>query len=109
MLNRAYSLLTVKSVDEDRQTDRQRKVDAKAEERQQQLDDDRAAVCKLMAKYPNGASKTWIKQHCDVSGRRWPGVFAHMFQAGELVECEITVSNKKTPQPGYRLNTSESA
>ena len=99
--------VTVKSIDEARQTERQRKDDTKAGERAQKLEDDRAAICRLMAKHPAGKSKTWIRDHCGVSSGRWPGVFAAMFDAGELIECEVTVSNHKKPMPGYRLNTSE--
>jgi hypothetical protein len=98
--------VAVRTCDEVRQSNQRRKDDAKAAEQQEQLNADRAAVCRLMAKYPDGQSKTFIRDHSGC-GRRWPKVLAHMFQSGELIECEVYIHNKKTPITGYRLNTSE--
>ncbi len=89
------------SVTTGEQHEQQQKADARAAEERRQLDDDRELVFKLLRRHPGGQSKTFIKEHCGVSGRQFPKVFAAMFQAGELVECEIMVSNHKWS--GYRL------
>jgi hypothetical protein len=82
-------------------------ADRKQQERDtraaEQLNLDRSAVCKLLAKHPAGVTKTFIRDHCGVSGRRFPTVLAALYDAGEVVTCEVSVGNKKTPQTGYRL------
>jgi hypothetical protein len=99
-----YWHVDVHRIDEARDAAEQRRTEAKASESQRQLDDDRMAICQLLVKHPGGRSKTFIRDHCGVSGRRWPAVFAAMYQAGELIECEVTIGNKKSPQTGYRLS-----
>lgn len=97
--------LTVNKADEAREAAQERKASAKATAAQSELEADREKVCRLLAKYPNGASKTFIRDHCGVSSRRWLATFAAMFDDEELVPCEIKVSNQKTPRAGYKLNT----
>ncbi len=82
-----------------------RKEDAKTELQQKQLNEDRERVCRLLAKHPEGKSKTFIRDHCGVSSRRWPATFAAMYEADELVECEVQIGNKKLPVTGYKLTT----
>jgi hypothetical protein len=100
--------VAVDKADAARDAAAERKAQAKESDYQRLFADDRTKVCRLLAKHADGKSKTFIRDHCGVSSRRWPSVFAAMFEAGDLVECEIIVSNKKTPQPGYRLNVTES-
>lgn len=80
-----------------------RKRQEKDAQAAEQLALDRSAVCKFLAQHPEGVTKTFIRDHCGVSGRRFPAVLAAMYDAGEVVTCEVTVGNKKTPQAGYRL------
>jgi hypothetical protein len=96
---------TIQRSDEARDALEQRKADAKSIKQQEQHEADCTAICRLLAKHPNGASKTFIRDHCQISGRRFPFVLAAMLEAGQLVDCEVTVGNKKQPQPGFKLNS----
>jgi hypothetical protein len=84
--------------------ERERQQEAKQAE---QLQADIAKVCRLMAKHPSGVTKTFVRDHCGVSGRRFKDVFQSMYEAEQVVGCEVHVGNKKTPQQGYKLNSEE--
>jgi hypothetical protein len=89
----------------------QRKADEAAERENAQLTLDRKSVCRVLAKsqYANGMTKTAIRTRAGISHRRWDGVLATMLDDGDLVECEVVVSNHKTPQTGYRLSKTGAA
>jgi hypothetical protein len=95
----------VTKADEARDAAQERKATAKATAAKSELDADRAKVCRFMVKHPDGLSRTFIRDHCGVSSRRWLATFSAMFDAEELLPCEIKVSNQKTPRDGYKLNT----
>lgn len=99
--------VTVAKASEAKHAAQQRKSEAKAEMAAEQLEIDRTAVCRVLAKHPSGTTKTAVREACGVSSRRFPTVFASMVDAGELVACEVTVSNHKTPRQGFKLGDSE--
>jgi hypothetical protein len=99
---------SIQRYDEARDAAEQRKADAKSAKAEQQHEADATAICRLLAKHPQGRTKTYIRDHCGVSGRRFPLVLAAMHEAGQVIDCEVQVGNKKQPQPGFKLN-SESA
>jgi AAA domain/DnaB-like helicase N terminal domain len=94
---------TIQRSDEAREAAEERKVDAKSAAIERQLEADRIAACRVLAKNPNGLTKTAIGERAGIPTRRWPKVFAEMFDAGQLVECQVTVSNHKKPITGYQL------
>lgn len=82
----------------------QAKREAAGEEKAaKQLDSDRTAICRLLAKHPDGESKTFIKDSCGVRSSRFPTAFASLLSDGGVVPCEITKSNWKRPIEGYKL------
>ena len=85
----------------------QRQDDAKSE---RESEHDRLAAQKILdalAKLPEGASKTAIRDRCGVHHRRLSKVFASLLDEGVIVECEVLTGNHKTPKVGYRLKTDE--
>jgi hypothetical protein len=102
-----YWHVDVTRVDEARIASEQRKADNEAAQRQERLEADRAVVCRVLAKHPAGLSKTMIGDLAGISIRRWPKVFAAIFEAGDLEPCNVMISNHKKPIQGYRLNTSK--
>ena len=95
--------LGLKRADEGHDAAERRKAAVKADANQKQFDDDRAAVFRIMAKFPGGLSKTDIGTRAAISNRRWNSVFARMLDDEELVPIKITVSNHKKPITGYKL------
>ena len=73
-----------------------RAAQLRTEAAEQQLEADRIAACRVLAKHPNGLSKTAIGERAGIPTRRWPRVFATMYDLGELVECEIMVGDQET-------------
>lgn len=88
-------------------------ADRKTREREQrdceQLDVDRTAVCRVLAKHPQGLTQTNIRDQAGISGRRWPRVLSALLETGELVPIEVVTGTRKTPLAGYRLNQMEVA
>jgi hypothetical protein len=96
---------TIQRADEARDAADQRKADAKSFRLQQQHEADATAICRVLAGHPNGQTKTYIRDHCGVSGRQFPRVLAAMLKDGQVVDCEVQVGNKKQPHPGFKLNS----
>lgn len=90
-----------------REATTERKQQALADQAQQQMAADRAAVCRVLAKHPSGLTQTAIRDHAQISGRRWPGVLATMLELEEVTPIDIITGNQKTPKTGYRLRQSE--
>jgi hypothetical protein len=84
-----------------------RKAEQKAEQANQQLQDDRRAVCDVLAQHPDGISWTKALRDAKVSNRRWDVVRDTMLDEGDVEACEITVSNQKKPKPGIKLATTK--
>ena len=83
------------------------KQERKATQQIGQMEADRSAVCDLLAKHPEGLTKTKAKTLSGVSGRRWSDVLKTMFKEGDIETTEVIVSNHKTPHDGIKLTTIE--
>ena len=87
----------------------QERTDAEAEKDSRQLERDRSAVCSALLDSPDGTSWSNALRKAKVSSRRWELVKETMLDEGDVVECEIFISNQKTPRPGIKLAATEAA
>ena len=71
------------------------------------MEADRMAVCNLLAKHPEGLTKTKAKTLSGVSGRRWPDVLETMFEECDIESTKVIVSNHKTARDGIKLATTQ--
>jgi hypothetical protein len=99
--------VTVQSAKEARQDAAEREQATKQEKLAAHLEAERAILCRVFAKYPKGTTKTHVRDHCGISSRRFPTVFAAAIDAGDIVPCPVKVGNKKKPLEGYKLNPKE--
>lgn len=99
----------LRRADDVRQEVHARQERAKADKEQQQLNEDRQAVFKLLRMHTNGLSKSAIGREAGIPNRRWPKSFNAMLEAGELVETEIYTGNHKKPSEGYKLRGNSDA
>jgi hypothetical protein len=101
--------LTVLRAEEARDEAKTRSAEAREARAAEQLEDDRAAACRVLAKHPAGLSKSRIGELAGISNRRWPRVLAVLVDDGDFIPCDVLVSNHKEPIEGYKLNVTESA
>jgi hypothetical protein len=87
----------------------QERDDAAAIKEAAQMEKDRSAVCGVLVRHPEGVSWSKALRAAKVSSRRWDAVKETMLDEGDVVECDITVSNQKTPIPGVKLSATEAA
>ena len=99
--------VAISNATEAKEQNQKRREDRHQQEQEKLLHDDRQAVCRALAKSPAGLSKTQLRDRSTVSWRRFPAVLATMIEAGEVAECEVTISNKKKPIDGYKLIVKE--
>ena len=87
----------------------QERDDREATKEAAKLDGERRAVCDVLASRPGGLSWSKALRLAKVSNRRWEIVKEVMVDEVDVIECEVTVSNQKTPIQGIRLATAEVA
>ncbi len=90
------------------QAKREAKKDSRADERHRtRLQADVNRLCAALAKYPNGETERTIRATAGVDGTRFTVAIADLLQTGQVVECDVVKTNRKTPYRGYRLQVSE--
>ena len=89
--------------DEARNAVEDRKEVGKETTRQERLERDKRTVCNCMSKFPNGESKTIIRDSSGLHTSRFNPAFASLVADGAVVPCEITKANRKTPYAGFKL------
>ena len=101
-----YWQVDVMDADEARGAARDRQQERREADRQQQADDrleaDRQKVVNAMAKFPNGETKTEIRNRTDLSGTRFNSALASLLDDEEVVSCEVHKGNRRT-YDGYKL------
>ena len=80
---------------DDRQGERQREQAAKFEK-------DLDAVAQALDAHPEGATRTRLREHCGMSGAKFGPLIAELEKRGIAEQCQVRVSNQKTPKEGYR-------
>ena len=74
------------------------------EARQQaQLEADKQRIVRIMAKYPAGASRSFIRDAVGMNSNRVRQALASLLDEGAMEQCGIVTGNRKQPQEGYRL------
>lgn len=86
-----------------------RKAEEKAQRAAEQLEADRKAVCRAMARHSGGMTPSAIRDAASISGRRFPSVLAAMLERDEIERCDVRTGNQKTPKEGYKLKGNEDA
>ena len=100
--------VSVSKGQEARKTERGRRDKEREEAQAEKLEANRKRVTNAAAKYPDGETKTIIRDTAGMKDREFNPVLASLLADGTLVPAEIVKSNRKKPYPGYRLRDSES-
>lgn len=86
------------------QQDAARRRQARAEEtRAEKIGADSKAIVNTMVRFPDGETKTAIRDATGLSGQKFNTAFASLIQAGDVVPCEVQKSNRRKPYEAYKL------
>jgi len=86
-----------------KRTTQDQKEAARATERQERRDLDKRTICNTLVKFPQGESKSIIKEASGLNTTRFNPAFGELFEAGSIVACEIVKANRKKPYQGFKL------
>jgi hypothetical protein len=75
---------------------------AKQREQQAKFEADLDAVAAAMNAHPEGATKTKLREYCGMNGTRFGRAIAELERREIAERCQVTVSNHRKPQEGYR-------
>ncbi len=95
--------VNVMRADEARQAVKDSKEAAKAGARQEQLEEDERTICNTMAQFPQGETKTVIRDTSGVRPPRFNPAFAALLNKKAIVPCEVVKANRKKPYDAYKL------
>lgn len=73
------------------------------EKNQARLEDDKRRVCAALVKFASGETANVLKTAAGISGNRFNVAIASLIQDGDVVPCEVSKPDRKTPREGYRL------
>jgi hypothetical protein len=91
-------------VDDNRMAKEARKAAAAQERNAKRLEDDKAAVLRLLERLPDGETKNQIRTGAHLSSHeRTLAAVDALLEDGRIVPCEICKSGQKTPQVAYML------
>ena len=76
----------------------------KEEQQREQLKRDMRLICDAMVKYPDGETKTVIRDVSGLSTRRFNAALGVLLADNDVMPCEITKPNRKQPYTAYKLN-----
>ncbi len=89
--------------------DRERRKEATAEQRKtKQLEADLRDVCYKLAEYPNGLTKSKLREMVKRSGARCTAAVDEGIDRGNLIHCTVRLDGQNKTYPGVRLNDSDS-
>ncbi len=77
---------------------------AKEEQQREQLKRDMRMICDSMVRYPDGETKTVIRDLSGLSTRRFNTALGVLSADNDVTMCEITKPNRKQPYTAYKLN-----
>ena len=89
--------------DEVKQTADERKEAAKEKQAADKMDRDKQRVCNVLAGFLDGETKTTIRDRTGMNMPRVNVVVAALLNDGDVVTCEVTKGNRKTPMDGFKL------
>jgi len=95
--------VNVMHADEARNAVEDRKETAKREKAATSLARDKQTVCDTMAKFPDGESKTVIRDTSGLHSTRFNSALSALLADGVAMPCDIIKGRRKTPIEGYRL------
>jgi len=82
--------------------------EAAAEERAaKRLEADKARVCRVLAKFPEGDTPNVLRTRAGMSGERFNAALASLLDEGGVVECSIHKQNRRDPYGAYKLAEEE--
>ncbi len=80
---------------------------SRAAKTQEAIERDAEKVLAVLARFPDGATKTTIRDRGGLNGARTGAAIAWLLGDGQIVETTIMVSNHRTPQLAYKLAETE--
>ena len=95
--------VSLKAVNDARKEAKNYKEEAKEAKRLSQLEDDMRAICNVMVAFPNGETKTAIRESSPLNPRRFNPAFAELISNRDIVLCNVVKSNRKSPYKGFKL------
>lgn len=95
--------VNVMHADEARGQVEDRKEANKEAERQEKLERDKKAVCNALAKFPDGESKSMVRDTAGLYTTKFNAALSALLADGAVVSCEIIKGRRKTPIDGYKL------
>ena len=96
--------VNVLRANEAREEVQDRKDAAQEEQQREQLARDLRVICDAMVKYPDGETKTVIRDVSGLSTRRFNTALGVLQVDNDVVMCEIAKHNRKQPYAAYKLN-----
>ena len=97
----------VSKADEARKQQQGQREKEREEKQAEKLESNRKRICNTAAKFPEGESKTIIRDRTGLRSDTFNPAWASLLDDGILVEVEIFKSNHKKPSTGYRLRDTE--
>ncbi|MGA2034437.1 MAG: AAA family ATPase [Thermoguttaceae bacterium] len=94
--------------DEARKEQQGQREKEREEKQAEKLESNRKRICNTAVKFPEGESKTIIRDRTGLRPEIFNPAWASLLDDGILVEIDIIKPNRKTPYVGYRLRDSES-
>lgn len=98
-----YWQVTVLDNTEQGDQERAKREEAAETKRCQQVEEDKAKICRAMAKFEDGETSTVIRETAGLSGTRFRVALAEMLQHRDAVPCQVKKDNRKLPYEGYKL------
>jgi hypothetical protein len=100
-----YWDVTVLNPDEIRQTDHDAKQADRDRKEQERINNHKAKVCQVLAKFPDGQTPKKISEWVGMSTTKLAPILAALLDDGDIEPCDIYRSCRKAPYDGYKLVT----
>ncbi len=98
-----YWHVDVMRTDDARQEVQDRREAAKEKKQQEQFERDKRTICDTLIKFPEGETKSVIRDSARIGSSRFAPALAELISGGDIHPCKITKSSRKTPYEGYKL------
>jgi hypothetical protein len=97
----------VSKADEARKQQQGQREKERGEKQAEKLESNRKRICNTVVKFPEGESKSIIRDRSGLRPDAFNPAWASLLDDGTLVLVELIKSNHKKPYDGYRLRDSE--
>ena len=81
----------------------ERKAEARERRADDQLERDRNRLCQVMARCPDGETKTALRTLAGMGGDRFNATLATLLNDDFVVTCDVVKPDRNTPREGYKL------